>query len=227
MILPRLFEDLSGEHRHIIPAGAPWLALRKLENYITSLLAQYKPGIHSPLPPGAETGKDVYIGPGCTIEPGVYIKGPAWIGPGCVLRNGFYCRENVLVEGDAMLGHACEIKNSYLMKGAQVPHFNYVGDSILGAGAHLGAGVILANIRLDKKTIILKNVAAVGGAGSIIDTTLEKFGAIIGDNCEIGCNSVLNPGSIIGAGAVIYPLSVWKGIMAEDTVYKGRLPQGS
>ena len=138
---------------------------------------------------------------------------PAWIGPGCVLRQGLYIRENVLAEAGARMGHATEIKNSFLMGGAEAPHFNYVGDSVLGNKAHLGAGVILANVRLDRKNIRI--FLSTGRE----DTGMKKLGAIIGDRAEVGCNSVLNPGSIIGRGSVLYPLSRWRGTMAENTVY--------
>ena len=101
------------------------------------------------------------------------------------------------------------------MAGAEVPHFNYVGDSVLGVKAHLGAGVILSNVRLDRKSI------RISPAGGPVDTGLKKFGALIGDGCEIGCNSVINPGSVIGRESVLYPLSRWQGVMPERTVYKG------
>jgi NDP-sugar pyrophosphorylase family protein len=215
MFLPRLFEDISPECRQLLDPSAPWLALSGLAGHIAALLeGRGKALICSPVPKGAIIGEQVYIGPDCIIESGVYIKGPAWIGRGCILRYGCYCRENVFAESGVLLGHASEIKNSWLMSGAEVPHFNYVGDSILGRKAHLGAGVILSNVRLDKKTILLKD------GMEHIDTGLEKFGAIIGDRCEIGCNSVINPGSIIGTGSVLYPLSRWKGIMTEHTVYR-------
>lgn len=212
---PALFDLSTVEHRELIDLRQPWLAVKNLGEYIAALLAgPYKPGIHSPVPESAIIGRDVYLGPDCLVEPGVYIKGPVWIGPGCTLRQGLYCRENVLAEAGAFLGHACEIKNAFLMPGAEAPHFNYVGDSVLGVKAHLGAGVILSNVRLDKKSV------RISLPGITVDTGLEKFGALIGDRCEIGCNSVINPGSVMGRGSLLYPLSRWAGVMPEGTVYK-------
>ena len=124
-----------------------------------------------------------------------------------------------------MLGHASEFKRCVLLEGAQVPHFNYVGDSILGVKAHIGAGVILSNVRLDKRSVraaLLAGAAAAGAAAgggrpAYLDTGLEKFGALLGDACEVGCNSVLNPGTILGARCRVAPVSRVKGTWAEDS----------
>jgi NDP-sugar pyrophosphorylase family protein len=213
--LPELFTLEAVEHVDLIMGNAfPWAAIPKIETYIRFLLKEkYHPGLHSSVPQGSFFGPQVYLGPGCTVDQGVCVKGPAWIGAGCILRHGLYCKENVLIEAGCFLGHASELKNCYLMSGAEVPHFNYVGDSILGRKAHLGAGVVLSNVRLDKHSV------RVYGKGKIFDTHLQKFGAIIGDECEIGCNSVINPGSVIGRGSILYPLSCWKGVMDEKSIY--------
>jgi NDP-sugar pyrophosphorylase family protein len=144
------------------------------------------------------------------------IKGPAWIGDRCQIRAGCYIRENVIVGNDAVLGNSCEFKNCIVFDGAQVPHFNYVGDSILGHQAHLGAGVILSNVRLDHGEVIVR------GPDGGVPTGLKKFGAIIGDRSEVGCNSVLSPGSVLGREAVIHPCVHWKGVLAARTVAKLR-----
>lgn len=214
--LPLLFDLSAVEHAALLEADElPWSAVGRIADYLESLLdGAYPPGIHSAQPEGAVIGERVYLAPGCLVEPGVYIKGPAWIGPGCILRQGLYCKENVIAEAGAFLGHASELKNCYLMPGAEVPHFNYVGDSILGSRSHLGAGVILSNFRLDKKSVPLRF------GGRVVDSGLTKLGAIIGDDCQIGCNSVLNPGSIIGRAAVLYPLSRWSGTMPEGGLQK-------
>lgn len=158
----------------------------------------------------------VYIGHGTTIEQGAMVKGPAWIGDHCEIRSGCYIRENVIVGNGAVLGNSCEFKNCIVLDEAQIPHFNYVGDSILGHKAHLGAGVILSNVRLDHEEIV------VHAAGGPVRTGLRKFGAIVGDRAEVGCNSVLSPGSIIGRDAMIYPGTQWRGVLPEARVAKLR-----
>jgi len=137
---------------------------------------------------------------------GVEIIGPAIIMENTELRHNAFIRENVIIGPNSVIGNSCEVKNSILIGNIQVPHFNYVGDSILGNGVHLGAGVILSNVRLDKKNINIDN----------IDTNLRKIGAFIGDNSEIGCNSVLCPGTVIYPNTIIYPQMVLKGIVKNN-----------
>jgi NDP-sugar pyrophosphorylase family protein len=150
------------------------------------------------------------------IEHGAMVKGPAWIGEGCHIRNGCYIRENVIVGNGVVLGNSCEFKNCIIFNDAQIPHFNYVGDSILGYKSHLGAGVILSNVKLDHSEV---TVAAEGG---LIPTGLKKFGAVIGDHAEVGCNSVLSPGSVIGRNTILYPGSQWRGVAPADSIAKIR-----
>jgi UDP-N-acetylglucosamine diphosphorylase / glucose-1-phosphate thymidylyltransferase / UDP-N-acetylgalactosamine diphosphorylase / glucosamine-1-phosphate N-acetyltransferase / galactosamine-1-phosphate N-acetyltransferase len=159
-------------------------------------------------------GDKVFIGRDTVVEPGAYIKGPAWIGPGCQIRHGAYIRENVIVGAGSIVGNSCEIKNSFLFNGCHVPHFNYVGDSILGAKAHLAAGVIVSNLKLTADTITLRV------ADMVIDTGLRKFGALIGDGAEVGCNAVINPGSILGRRSLIYPGVAWRGILRANSIAK-------
>lgn len=159
-------------------------------------------------------GNQVYIGKGTTIEPGVYIQGPAWIGEGCEIRVGAYIRENVIIGNECVLGNSCEFKNCVLFNGCQVPHFSYVGDSILGAKAHLGAGVILSNFKLTKDEIVVRH------DGKVYPTGLRKFGAIIGDRAEIGCHAVLNPGSLVGRDSLIYSGAQWRGYLPEKQMAK-------
>ncbi len=190
-----------------------WEALPLIASYLQFRL---KPAIH-----GKQIGRPfisnaVYIGHGTVIEQGAMVKGPAWIGDNCEIRSGCYIRENVIVGDGVVLGNSCEFKNSIVFDEAQVPHFNYIGDSILGHKAHLGAGVILSNVRLDHGEVMLR-----GPAGAV-PTGLRKFGAIVGDRAEVGCNSVLSPGSIIGRDAMIYPGTQWSGILPERTIAKLR-----
>ena len=188
-----------------------WEVLPMLGPY---LLRRVKPANHGRLIGSPTIGEHVYIGEGTVIEPGAYIKGPAWIGPNCQIRHGAYIRENVIVGGWSVIGNSSEIKNSILFNGCQVPHFNYVGDSILGAKAHLAAGVIVSNLKLSGDVIVLR----IGD--QVISTGLRKFGALIGDGAEIGCNAVINPGAIIGRKALIYPGVSWRGELRANFIAK-------
>ena len=188
-----------------------WEALAKISNYLQFRL---KPGIHGKVLGKPFISGAVYIGRGTIIEHGAMIKGPAWIGEGCEIRNGAYIRENVVVGNGVVLGNSSEFKNCLIFDEAQIPHFNYVGDSILGYKEHLGAGAILSNVRLDRL-----DVSVTTSEGSI-STGLKKFGAIVGDRAEIGCNAVLSPGSIIGRDCIIYPGTAWKGVLPERSVGK-------
>lgn len=186
-----------------------WETLQRIGPYLANNLQRANHGttIGNPY-----IGENVFIGSGTKIEHGATIKGPAWIGENCEIRSGAYLRENVIVGDGCVLGNSCEFKNSILFNGAQVPHFNYVGDSILGYKTHLGAGVILSNIRLDQKPI------AVSTAEGHISTGLRKFGAILGDHVEVGCNAVLSPGSIVGRRSLIYPGAQWRGFLPANSV---------
>jgi NDP-sugar pyrophosphorylase family protein len=188
-----------------------WEILPKLGAYI---LAHVKPGNHGTLIGASTIGEHVFIGEGTVIEPSVYIKGPAWIGAKCQIRHGAYIRENVIVGAGTVIGNSSEIKNSFLCNGCQVPHFNYVGDSILGAKVHLAAGVIVSNLKLNGDVITLR----VGS--EIISTGLRKFGALIGDGAEVGCNVVINPGAILGRRSLIYPGVSWRGVLPANSIAK-------
>jgi NDP-sugar pyrophosphorylase family protein len=188
-----------------------WEILPKLVHYLEEHLV---PGNHGQLIGSPVIGKRVFIGENTVIEPGVYIKGPAWIGPDCQIRHGAYIRENVIIGGGSVIGNSSEIKNSFLFNGCQVPHFNYVGDSILGAKVHLGAGVIVSNLKLNGDFIVIRT------AQSLLTTGLRKFGALIGDGAEVGCNAVLNPGSIVGRGSLIYAGVSWRGILPKNSIAK-------
>jgi NDP-sugar pyrophosphorylase family protein len=210
---PELFLDLNHtEHRMLFenPVNA-WDALKQITSYLQFRL---KPAIHGRMVGKPFVSGAVFIGKGTVIEQGAMIKGPAWIGEGCEIRNGCYIRENVIVGSGCVLGNSCEFKNSIIFDEAQVPHFSYVGDSILGYKAHLGAGVILSNVKLDHGEITVATEAG------LVPTGLRKFGAIIGDRAEIGCNSVINPGSLIGRDTIVYPGTIWQGIAPADSIVK-------
>ena len=190
-----------------------WEALKQIPSYLQFRL---KPQIHGKLIGKPFISDAVFIGAGTVIEHGAMIKGPAWIGENCEIRNGCYIRENVIVGSGCVLGNSCELKNSIVFDEAQIPHFNYVGDSILGFKSHVGAGVVLSNVKLDHGEI------TVAGPGGLIPTGLKKFGALLGDRAEIGCNSVLNPGSIIGRDSVLYPGTQWRGVCPAASIVKTR-----
>src|SRR5258708_4502927 len=185
------------EHRMLFESSVnAWDALKQITSYLQFRL---KPAIQIRLVRKPFISGAVFIGMGTVMESGGMIKGPAWIGEGCEIRNGCYIRENVMVGSGCVLGNSCEFKNSIIFDEAQVPHFNDVGVSIIGYRGHLGAGVILSNVKLDHGEIIVPT------PDGLVPTGLKKFGAIIGDRAEIGRNSVLDPGSLIGRNATLYP----------------------
>lgn len=190
-----------------------WEALKKIESYIA---ANLKPDLRNKCDGVAFIGEKVFIGEGTVVEDGVMIKGPAIIGRNCHIRHNAYLRENVIIGDGCVVGNSTEIKNSLLFNNAGAPHFNYLGDSVLGHKAHLGAGVKLSNIKLFTGNI------TVTMEGRPIDTGLRKFGALLGDGAEIGCNAVLNPGSIVGRGAVIYPNVFWRGFLPAKSIAKNK-----
>lgn len=193
----------------------PWAALPALAAFIRSRM---KPEIRGRVSSGAFVGPDVVIGEGTVVEHGAVIKGPAIIGAHCEIRAGAYLREHVLVGNGCVLGNSCEFKNAVLFDEVQVPHFSYVGDSILGYRSHLGAGVILSNVKSTGGTVVVR-------AAPDIDSGLAKFGAVIGDYADVGCNCVLNPGSIIGRRAILYPNVLWRGVCPPGHIVKLRQEQ--
>jgi NDP-sugar pyrophosphorylase family protein len=199
----KLFESVS----HV------WEPLKQISSYLQFRL---KPAVQGKLIGRPFIGPSVFIGPGTVVEPGAVIKGPAWIGEDCEIRCGCYIRENVIVGNGAVLGNSCEFKNCILFDEVQVPHFNYVGDSIIGFKGHLGAGVILSNVKLDRREIVIRSGTAT------FPTGLKKFGAVIGDRSEIGCNAVLSPGSIIGRDSIVYPCTNSRGIVPAQSIVKNR-----
>jgi NDP-sugar pyrophosphorylase family protein len=188
-----------------------WDALKKLTEYVA---ASVRPALRNRCDGVAWIGERVFIGEGTVVEDGVMIKGPAIIGCNCEIRHNAYLRENVIVGNDCVVGNSCELKHALLFNRCHVPHFNYVGDSILGFKAHLGAGVVLSNVKL------LPGNVTVEIDGKRLDTGLRKFGALLGDGVEIGCNAALNPGSIIGRNAVVYPCTNWRGVLAASAIAK-------
>lgn len=188
----------------------PWEALPKISEFII------------------ETGKkldkekyelrdeNIWIAKSATVAPTAYIKGPAIIGENAEIRHCAFIRGNAIVGEGAVVGNSTELKNVILFNKVQVPHYNYVGDSILGYKAHMGAGSITSNVKSDKKLVVIK------GKEEKIETGLKKVGAMLGDNVEVGCGSILNPGSVIGRNTNIYPLSSVRGVVDSDSIYKSQ-----
>ena len=163
-----------------------------------------------------QVGEDIWIAKTATVAPTAYIHGPCIIGKHAEIRHCAFIRENAIVGEGATVGNSTELKNVILFNKVEVPHYNYVGDSILGYRAHMGAGSITSNVKADRKNVV------VHGKDFDIETGMEKFGAMLGDWAEIGCNSVLNPGTIVGRHSNVYPLSSVRGIVPEDSIYKNR-----
>ena len=209
-----LFDLGQTEHAAIFDGCEfAWEALARIAAHIA---AHLRPGRQNRCEGTAYVGEKVFIGEGTVVEDGVMIKGPAIIGRNCEIRHNAYLRENVIIGDGCVIGNSTEVKNSLLFNQAVAPHFNYIGDSILGHRAHLGAGVILSNCRSLPGNVMVER------DGIPFDTGLRKFGALVGDGAEIGCNSVLNPGSIIGRGAVIYPCTNWRSILPANMIVKNR-----
>ncbi|MEO0796826.1 MAG: UDP-N-acetylglucosamine diphosphorylase [Verrucomicrobiota bacterium] len=172
---------------------------------------------HDNIPAGVHISGDVYIHPSVKLPAHAVIEGPCWIGPETQIRPGAYIRGKVIVGQGCVLGNSCEFKNCLVLDGAQIPHFNYVGDSILGKKAHLGAGVILANLRLDQLSVPVKL------PDRVVDSGLRKFGAIFGDHSEAGCNSVIQPGTVLCRKSIVMPSLPFGGYLAENKIVYGKL----
>ncbi len=188
----------------------PWEALPEISNFIIETGKKLDTNIYQ------QKEDNIWIAKSATIYPTAYIKGPAIIGENAEVRHCAFIRGNAIVGNNAVVGNSTELKNVILFNNVQVPHYNYVGDSILGYKSHMGAGSITSNVKSDKKLIIVKN------GEKQIETGLKKFGAMIGDNVEVGCGSILNPGSVIGRNTNIYPLSSVRGVVKENSIYKNK-----
>ncbi len=186
----------------------PWEVLPHISEYILEI------GNKLPKEEYNKIGEDVWIHKTAKVFETAYIHGPAIICKDAEIRHCAFIRGNAIIGENAVVGNSTELKNVILFNKVQVPHYNYVGDSILGYKSHMGAGAITSNVKSDKKLVVIKN------RNRQIETELKKVGAMLGDNVEVGCGSVLNPGTIIGKNSNIYPLSSVRGVVPENSIYK-------
>ena len=178
----------------------PWEVLPKIKDFIITLGESLNKEEYEKI------GENIWIAKSANVYPSAYIKGPAIIGENAEVRHCAFIRGSAIVGENSVVGNSTELKNVILFNNVQVPHYNYVGDSILGYKSHMGAGSITSNVKSDKKLVI--------------ETGLKKFGAMLGDCVEVGCGSVLNPGTVIGKNTNIYPLSSVRGVIKEKSIYK-------
>ena len=188
----------------------PWQVIPLIKNFILEL------GPTLPSSEFEEVEENVWIAKSAKVFKTAYIGAPTIICPNAEVRHGAFIRSSAIVGENCVVGNSTELKNVILFDNVQVPHYNYVGDSVLGYKSHLGAGAITSNVKSDRSLV------TVSLDGEKVETGLKKFGAILGDGVEVGCNSVLNPGSIIGRGSSVYPLSTVRGFIVENAIYKSK-----
>lgn len=186
----------------------PWEVLPKISGFIMELGSSLSEDDYD------KKGDDIWIAKSAKVAPTASITGPAIIGKNAEIRHCAFIRGNAIVGEGAVVGNSTELKNVVLFNKVQVPHYNYVGDSVLGYKSHMGAGSITSNVKSDKKLVVIKT------ADGEIETGLKKFGAMLGDEVEVGCGTILNPGSVVGRHTNIYPLSMVRGFVPAGSIYK-------
>ena len=186
----------------------PWEALGLISDFIKKLGPTLNPEIFE------QRGEDIWIAKSAVVFDTAYIHGPAIIDEGATVRHCAFIRGSAIVGKGATVGNSTELKNVVLFNKVEVPHYNYVGDSILGVKAHMGAGSITSNVKADRSNVVVKD------GEKQYETGRYKFGAMLGDHVEVGCNTVLNPGSVVGRWSNIYPLSMVRGVVPEHSIYK-------
>jgi bifunctional N-acetylglucosamine-1-phosphate-uridyltransferase/glucosamine-1-phosphate-acetyltransferase GlmU-like protein len=198
---------------HFSPDALPWEWLKKIGPALGALTELPPP---AKFPAGMHVEGPVWVHPTVKLPAYATLIGPAWIGARTEIRPGAFIRGNVIVGEGCVLGNACEFKNALLMDGVQVPHFSYVGDTIMGSRSHFGAGVVCSNLRLDQQPIIVRS------GEHTYETGLKKFGAIVGERAEVGCNAVLNPGTLLGPRALVTPTLAFGGHLPAATIAHAR-----
>ena len=186
----------------------PWEVLPKISNFMLELGATLSEDEYE------KRGENVWVAKSAKVAPTAFINGPAIIGKDAEVRHCAFIRGNAIVGEGAVVGNSTELKNVILFNKVQVPHYNYVGDSVLGYKSHMGAGSITSNVKSDKKLVVVK------AGEEKIETGMKKFGAMLGDEVEVGCGSVLNPGTVVGNHSNIYPLSSVRGFVPANSIYK-------
>ncbi len=186
----------------------PWEVLADIGDYIIKLGNSLDENEYE------KKGENIWIAKSASVAPTAFINGPCIIGKEAEVRHCAFIRGNAIVGEGAVVGNSTELKNVILFNKVQVPHYNYVGDSILGFKAHMGAGSITSNVKSDKKPVVIKS------ADGAVETGRKKVGAFLGDNVEVGCGSVLNPGTVIGRHSNVYPLSSVRGVVPADSIFK-------
>lgn len=204
-----LFKDIP---RLLIPLFEktvyPWEVLPNIKDYVKALIDTGLEGY-------TEIAPDVFVGENTKIHPSATIAGPTIIGSNCDIRPSAFIRGSVFIGDGCVVGNSCELKNAILMNKVQVPHFNYVGDSVLGSFSHMGAGSICSNLKADKSLVVVH-------AEEPIETKIKKFGAILADGADIGCNTVLNPGTVICNGSRVYPQMSVRGVVPPYSIFKSQ-----
>ena len=188
----------------------PWEALKGISEYIKTLGPTLDPEKFE------QCGEDIWVAKSATVAPTACLNGPLIIDEDAEIRHCAFIRGSAIVGKGSVVGNSTELKNVIIFNSVQVPHYNYVGDSILGYKSHMGAGSITSNVKSDKTLVVVKD------KDEQIDTGLKKFGAMLGDYVEVGCNSVLNPGTVIGRNSNVYPTSCVRGVVPANSIYKSR-----
>ncbi len=186
----------------------PWEVLSEIKDFIIKLGSSLPKDLYE------EKGENIWVAKSAKVAPSACLNGPLIIDENAEIRHCAFVRGSAIVGKGAVVGNSTELKNVVLFNKVQVPHYNYVGDSILGFKAHMGAGSITSNVKSDKTLVVVK------GEGFAIETGLKKMGAMLGDNVEVGCNSVLNPGTVIGRNSNVYPTSMVRGVVPANSIYK-------
>lgn len=204
--------DLSGTmaEKYLSELTYPWEALDHIGEWIMEIGPTLDPGLYT------KSGDDIWIANSAKLYPTSTIIGPVIIGENTEVRPGAFIRGNAIIGSDCVIGNSTEIKNDIIFDHVQVPHYNYVGDSLLGMYSHMGAGSITSNVKSDKTHVVVRL------DGEEIDTGRKKFGAMLGDHVEVGCNTVLNPGTVVGRNTTIYPVSMVRGVIPENSIYKNK-----
>lgn len=188
----------------------PWEALAKISSFIRELGPTLDPEKFE------QRGEDIWVAKSASVAPTAFLNGPLIIDEDAEIRHCAFVRGSAIVGKGSVVGNSTELKNVIIFNSVQVPHYNYVGDSILGYKSHMGAGSITSNVKSDKTLVAVKD------KDEEIETGLKKFGAMLGDYVEVGCNSVLNPGTVIGRNSNVYPLSMVRGVIPADSIYKNK-----